>query len=235
MSTTATIEKGAAASQNGASATASGSTANGAAAGANNAVAGPNLAATNQVLDALFREARSYSVWQDRKLEPGTIQKLYDLVKMGPTAANTNPARFIFIESDEAKQRLLPTLPEMNRQKAAAAPVVVIVAYDLEFWQKLDKLMPHRDYKPWYSSDPEYSHFTAFQSSSLQAAYLITAARALGLDAGPMHGNRDDVKKEFFPDKPWELNFVIALGYGVKDSVFPRLPRLDFGEAAQIL
>ena len=162
-------------------------------------------------------------------------RKLYDLVKFGPTSANTSPARFVFVTSDEAKARLVPLMPEMNREKTRTAPVVVLIAYDLQFFEKLDKLMPHRDYKPWFTGNPAYAQKTAMQSGTLQGAYLMLAARSLGLDCGPMLGDDDKINAEFFPDSSWRLNFVCALGYGVKEKLFPRLPRLDFDEAAQIL
>jgi 3-hydroxypropanoate dehydrogenase len=186
-------------------------------------------------LDLLFREARSFSFWQPRPVEDSVIRKLYDLLKFGPTSANTTPARFVFVTSNAAKARLVPLMPEMNREKTASAPVVVLVAYDLKFYEKLDKLMPHRDYKPWFVGNPAYAEKTAKQSGTLQGAYLMLAARSLGLDCGPMLGNDDQINVEFFPDSSWRLNFVCALGYGVKEKLFPRLPRLDFDEAALIL
>jgi len=186
-------------------------------------------------LDLLFREARSFSFWQPRPVEESLIRRLYDLLKLGPTSANTSPARFVFVTSDEARARLVPLMPEMNREKTRSAPVVVLVAYDMEFYQKLGKLMPHRDYKPWFAGNPPFAEKTAVQSGTLQGAYLMLAARSLGLDCGPMLGNDDQINAEFFPDSSWRLNFVCALGYGAREKLYPRLPRLDFDEAAVIL
>ena len=186
-------------------------------------------------LDLLFREARSFSYWQPRPVEESLIRKLYDLLKLGPTSANTSPARFMFVTGNEAKARLVPLMPEMNREKTRTAPVVALVAYDLKFYEKLDKLMPHRDYKPWFAGNPAFAEKTATQSGTLQGAYLMLAARSLGLDCGPMLGNDDQINAEFFPNSSWRLNFVCGLGYGMKEKLFPRLPRLDFDEAAVIL
>ena len=186
-------------------------------------------------LDQLFRQARSYSFWQPRAVEESVVHRLYDLVKFGPTSANTSPARFVFVMSDEGKARLVPLMPEMNQEKTRTAPVVALIAYDLRFYDKLDKLMPHRDYKPWFVGNPAQAEKTAKQSGTLQGAYLMLAARALGLDCGPMLGDDEKINAEFFPDSSWRVNFVCALGYGVKEKLFPRLPRLDFDEAARIL
>jgi len=186
-------------------------------------------------LDQLFRQARSYSFWQPRMVEESVIRRLYDLVKFGPTSANTSPARFVFVMSDEAKARLVPLMPEMNQEKTRTAPVVALIAYDLKFYDKLDKLMPHRDYKPWFTGNPAAAERTAKQSGTLQGAYLMLAARSLGLDCGPMLGDDEKLNAEFFPDSSWRVNFLCALGYGVKEKLFPRLPRLDFDEAARIL
>lgn len=189
----------------------------------------------NHALDLLFREARSFSSWQERPVEPELLRQLYDLMKWAPTSANSSPARFVFLTSEEAKARLIPALPEQNRAKAAAAPVVVLIAYDLEFWKRLDKLMPHRDYKPWFSENPDFAGKTAQQSGTLQAAYLMLAARSLGLDCGPMLGDDDKVNAEFFADSSLRINFVCALGYGDRNKLYPRLPRLDFEEAVTVL
>jgi len=185
-------------------------------------------------LDQLFREARSFSKWQDKPVEPELIKELYELLKFGPTSANTSPARFLFLTTPEAKERLAAVLPEMNQAKTRTAPVVAVVAYDLEFHHKLDKLMPFRDIKAWFS-EPAQALRTATQSGTLQGAYLILAARALGLDCGPMLGDLDAIDKEFFQGTTWHANFVCALGYGDRGQLHPRLPRLDFEEAVTIL
>lgn len=192
----------------------------------------PRLEAS--ALDQLFREARTATKWLEAPVDPTLIQELYELLKWGPTSANTSPARFVFLTSDEAKARLVGLLPEGNQEKARTAPVVVLVAYDLEFHQKLDKLMPYRDLKPWFSN-PDVAAQTAAQSGTLQGAYLILAARALGLDCGPMLGDLGAIDREFFEGTTWKTNFVCALGYGDRAQLHPRLPRLDFEEAARIL
>lgn len=192
----------------------------------------PRLEAS--ALDQLFREARTATKWLDAPVDPALIQELYELLKWGPTSANTSPARFVFLTSDEAKGRLVKLLPEGNQEKARTAPVVVLVAYDVEFFHKLDKLMPYRDLKPWFSK-PEVAAQNAAQSGTLQGAYLILAARALGLDCGPMLGDLEAIDREFFEGTTWKTNFVCALGYGDRAQLHPRLPRLDFEEAARIL
>jgi 3-hydroxypropanoate dehydrogenase len=185
-------------------------------------------------LDQLFREARSFSKWQDKPVADELIEELYELLKFGPTSANTTPARFLFLTTPAAKERLASRLPEMNQEKARTAPVVAVVAYDLEFYHKLDKLMPFRDIKSWFA-DPAQALRTATQSGTLQGAYLILAARALGLDCGPMLGDLDQIDREFFAGTTWRANFVCALGYGDRDQLHPRLPRLDFDEAVTVL
>ncbi len=199
-----------------------------------NVTASPSQRLDHAVLDQLFREARSFSKWQDRPVAPELIEELYDLVKFGPTSANTSPARFVFLTGAEARERLAKILPEGNQEKTRTAPVVAVVAYDLEFFHKLDKLMPFRDLKPWFSK-PEVAAQAAAQSGTLQGAYLIMAARALGLDCGPMLGDLDAINREFFEGTTWKANFVCALGYGDRTQLHPRLPRLDFDEAVQVL
>jgi len=185
-------------------------------------------------MDQLFHEARSYSKWQTRPVERAILEEIYELLKYGPTSANTSPARFLFLTTEEAKSRLVPLLPEGNKEKAGTAPVVAIVAYDLEFFHKLGKLMPYRDLKPWFS-DPTQAERTAIQSGTLQGAYLMLAARAFGLDCGPMLGDMKKIDEEFFEGTSWHANFLCCLGHGDRAQLHPRLPRLDFGEAARIL
>lgn len=195
----------------------------------------PTVKLANPALDQLFREARSFSQWQDKPVSPQLIEEIYDLLKFGPTSANTSPARFLFLTTPAAKARLVPLLPEMNQEKARTAPVVAIVAYDMEFYHKLDKLMPYRDIKPWFTGDPAQAIRTATQSGTLQGAYLIMAARAMGLDCGPMLGDLDKIDQEFFGANTWRSNFICALGYGDRSQLHPRLPRLDFDEATKTL
>lgn len=187
-------------------------------------------------LDQLFRTARTQNAFQDRPVEDSQLRALYDLLKWGPTAANSTPARFVFVKSAEAKQKLAPALSEGNLAKTLAAPVTVIVGYDEDFHEKLPYLFPHTDAKSWFDGPREGRHEAAFRNGSLQGAYLMLAARALGLDAGPMSGfDNAKVDAAFFAGTAIKSNFLINLGYGDPSGVFPRLPRLSFDEAARIV
>lgn len=186
-------------------------------------------------LDQLFRAARTQNAFQDRPVEDSQLRALYDLLKWGPTAANATPARFVFVKSAEAKQKLAPALSEGNLAKTMAAPVTVIVGYDEDFHEKLPYLFPHTDAKSWFDGPREGRHEAAFRNGSLQGAYLMLAARALGLDAGPMSGfDNAKVDEAFFAGTAIKSNFLVNLGYGDPAGVFPRLPRLSFDEAARI-
>ena len=177
-------------------------------------------------LDQLFRTARTHNKF-DGEVGDDTLRALYELVKLGPTTANSCPGRFVFVKSAEAKAKLGPALDEGNRAKTLAAPVTVIVAYDLGFYEKLPYLFPHTDAKSWFDSKSEADLTTiALRNSSLQGAYLIMAARALGLDTGPMSG---------FDHSRVRSNFLVNLGRGDFAEVFARSPRLPFDEAAEIL
>lgn len=190
----------------------------------------------NTPLDTLFREARTFSAWQPRPVEPELLHELYDLLKYGPTAANTTPARFVFLTTEESKARLVPLMSEGNRKKTQAAPVVTLIAYDLEFFNKLDKLRPFGNTKAQFEGNPALSEMNARQSGTLQGAYLILAARSLGLDCGPMGGfDAEKVNAEFFAGTSLRINFVCSLGYGDRENLLPRLPRLDFEETVTIL
>jgi len=190
----------------------------------------------DKVLDQLFRDARTHTAWQARPVEPATMQALYDLVKMGPMSANSSPARFVFVTSPEGKARLKPCLAPGNVEKTMAAPVTVIVGYDTEFYEKLPTLFPHADERSWFVGNASLAQDTAFRNSSLQGAYLILAAHALGLDCGPMSGfDPAKVDSAFFPDGKIKSNFLINLGYGGATALYPRSPRLSFGEACQIV
>ena len=187
-------------------------------------------------LDQLFRTARTQNAFQDRPVEDSQLRALYDLLKWGPTAANATPARFVFVKSAEAKQKLAPALSEGNLAKTMAAPVTVIVGYDEDFHEKLPYLFPHADAKSWFDGPREGRHEAAFRNGSLQGAYLMLAARALGLDAGPMSGfDNAKVDAAFFAGTAIKSNFLVNLGYGDPAGVFPRLPRLSFDEAARIV
>jgi len=191
--------------------------------------------ADDKVLDQIFREARTHSAWQPRPVSPATLERLYDLCKMGPTSANSSPARLVFVTSPAAKARLRPCLAPGNVDKTMAAPVTVIVGFDTEFYERLPVLFPHADARSWFVGKPTLIHDTAFRNSSLQGAYLIVAARALGLDCGPMSGfDAAKVEAEFFPDGKVKANFLINLGYGDPKALYPRNPRLSFAEACRI-
>lgn len=183
-------------------------------------------------LDQLFLQARTHNAWQQKPVSDETVRALYDLLKWAPTAANSNPARFAFVRSAAAKARLMPCLSPGNVDKIAAAPCCVIVAYDSQFHDLLPKLFPSRDMRSGFAGKPELITETAKRNSALQGAYLILAARALGLDAGPMSGfDHAALDAEFFPDGRWKSNFLCNIGYGEHDKLFPRNPRLDFEEA----
>lgn len=187
-------------------------------------------------LDQLFRKARTHNGWQDKPVSDETLRALYDLLKWGPTSANSSPARFVFVKSAEAKQRLKPALAPGNLDKTLAAPVVVIVAHDTAFYEQLPKLFPHTDARSWFVGNAPLIEKTAFRNGTLQGAYLMIAARALGLDCGPMSGfDNDKVDKEFFAGTTVRSNFLINLGYGDPSKLHSRGPRLAFDEAAQIL
>ncbi len=191
----------------------------------------------DSALDALFRQARSYNRWRDEPVSDVTLEALYELLRWGPTSANSQPGRFLFLRSDTAKERLRPYLSEGNVDKAMTAPVVTIIAYDTRFYDRLGDLFPHRpEARDWFADDPALAEETAFRNSTLQGAYLIMAARALGLDCGPMSGfDRAGVDREFFPGGRIRSNFLCALGHGSEERLFPRSPRLAFAEACRIL
>ncbi|MDQ8028091.1 MAG: malonic semialdehyde reductase [Brevundimonas sp.] len=191
---------------------------------------------SDAALAQLFTEARSRNGWTDRPVPEALLRKLYDLTKFGPTAVNNTPARFVFVTSPEAKARLIPLMSEGNQAKTAQAPVTVIIGQDLDFHEHLPTLFPHAPgAKDWFG-DEAMRRESAFRNSSLQGGYLTIAARALGLDVGPMSGfDAAAVKAEFFPDSNVEPNFIMNLGYGSDENLFPRSPRLSFEEAAEVL
>jgi len=191
---------------------------------------------SSDVLDQLFRQARTHSAWLPNRVSAETLREVYELARMGPTSANSSPARFVFLESEVAKARLLPALSATNVEKTKTAPVNVIVAWHTEFYEKLPKLFPHFDMRPIFSGNPALAEENALRNSSLQGGYFILAARALGLDCGPMSGfDKVKVNAEFFPDGKWKVNFLCNLGYGDRSKLFPRNPRLDFDEACKVL
>jgi 3-hydroxypropanoate dehydrogenase len=205
----------------------------------------------DDALDQVFRKARTYSAWLDKPVTDEIIRQIYDLMKWGPTSANCCPARFLFIRSPEAKERLRPTLSPGNVDKTMRAPVTAIIAYDLLFFEKLPRLFPHSPAtRERFASNPQLVEATAKRNSSLQGAYLIVAARALGLDCGPMSGfdnakvdeeffgagkECEGCEQEFFPAGHVKSNFLCNLGYGDPSKLFPRGPRLEFNEACSLL
>ncbi|MDW3685990.1 malonic semialdehyde reductase [Cupriavidus sp. CV2] len=186
-------------------------------------------------LGTLFSEARSHNGWTAEPVSDALLQQIYMLARMGPTSANCSPGRFVFVRTPEGKQRLAPALSKGNLEKTLSAPVTVISAWDTAFYDKLPILFPHADAKSWFTGSPTAAHETAFRNGTLQAAYLILAARSLGLDAGPMSGfDQAKVNAEFFGGTTWTANFLINLGHGDASKVFGRLPRLDFTDACAL-
>jgi 3-hydroxypropanoate dehydrogenase len=188
-------------------------------------------------LDQLFREAHTHNKFTEEPISDDTLHELYDLLKWGPTSANSSPARFLFLRTRAAKERLAPALSAGNHDKTMAAPVTVIVAYDPRFYDHLPRLFPHnQEARSWFTSNEALAATTAFRNGTLQGAYLILAARALGLDVGAMSGfDNDKVDQEFLRGRGWRSNFLVNLGHGDPAGVFPRSPRLDFDEACQLL
>jgi 3-hydroxypropanoate dehydrogenase len=209
------------------------------------------MAVDDKTLDQLFREARTFNAWLDKPVGDDTLRKLYDLAKWGPTSANSSPARFVFIRTKQARERLRPALAPSNVDKVMTAPVTVIIAYDLRFYEKMPKLFPHNPgMATLFEKNPQLVEVTARRNSSLQGAYLIMAARAIGLDCGPLSGfdnaKLDEIffdagrecegcDQEFFPEGHVKSNFLCNLGYGDKSKLTPRLPRLKFEEACSLL
>lgn len=189
----------------------------------------------DRAFDQLFRTARTRNAWTERPVTEQQLRELYDLMKFGPTSANSSPARFVWVRSAEGKSRLAALAAPTNAPKILAAPVTVIVGYALDFAEQLPKLFPARgrDMQAHYSN-PLVAETTAFRNSSLQGAYLIIAARALGLDCGPMSGfNNEAVDSEFFANTRIKSNFICSIGYGSNENLFPRNPRLTFEEAGR--
>lgn len=187
-------------------------------------------------IDALFVSARTHNAWRPDPVSDEDLHRLYDIARMGPTSANSSPARFLFLRTQEAKERLRPALSAGNVNKTLAAPVVAIVAYDPAFYDRLPFLFPHADARSWFADNDELAEATAFRNGTLQGAYLIMAARAIGLDCGPMSGfDNALVDAEFLAEFGWKSNFLINLGHGDPAGLSPRLPRLEFDEACVLL
>ena len=193
--------------------------------------------ASNDDLDLIFRKARTHNAWLDKPVEDALLQQVYDLAKMGPTSANMCPLRIVFVKSREAKERLKPTLDAGNVDKTMAAPVTAILGMDIHFYEKLPKLFPHADAKAWFKDLPEpVLEYIALRNSSLQGAYFMLAARALGLDCGPMSGfDNAKVDAAFFAGTTVKSNFLCNLGHGDASKLFPRSPRLSFEEACKLV
>ena len=188
-------------------------------------------------LDQLFRKARTHNGWSPQAVPPALIRELYEMAALGPTASNAQPGRFVFLVSEEAKQRLIPHMAAGNQDKTLAAPVNVLIAHDLNFGEKIPQVFPQRpQFREVFAANPALAKETAFRNGSLQAAYLMLAARSLGLDCGPMSGfNAAGVNEAFFAGTGWEVNFVCNIGYGTDENLFPRNPRLAFEDACRIL
>lgn len=187
-------------------------------------------------LDQLFRKAHTHYAWLDKPVPETVLRELYDLAKWGPTTANSGPTRFVFVTSEAGKARLLPAMSDGNKDKTRTAPVNVIVAWDTEFYEQLPKLMPHADARSWFAGKPAAIEHVGKLNVGLQGAYMMLAARSLGLDCGPMGGfDAEAINREFFADGKYKVAFVCNLGYGDESKAFPRNPRLDFDEACQVL
>lgn len=186
-------------------------------------------------LDQLFREARTHSAWLPRPVDDSLLHQIFSLAIMGPTSANSSPGRFVFVKTAEAKEKLKPALSAGNVEKTMAAPVTVIVGMDMAFYEHLPKLFPHADARNWFAGNDEAIRATAMRNASMQGAYLILAARSVGLDAGPMSGfDACKVDEAFFAGTTIKSNFLINLGYGDRSKLRPRNPRFSFDEAARI-
>jgi len=187
-------------------------------------------------LATLFTEARTHNGWQARPVADELCQQMYDLAKWGATSANCSPARIVFVKSPAEKEKLLACMAPGNQDKTRAAPVTAIIGMDMAFFEKLPQLFPHADAKSWFVGNQPLIDSSAFRNSSLQGAYLMLAARALGLDCGPMSGfDADKINAAFFADSQVKVNFVCNIGYGDASKLFPRSPRLAFEEACKII
>lgn len=193
-------------------------------------------ALSSEALETLFTGARTHSAWLDKPVSDAQLADIYNLLRLGPTSANCSPARFLFVRSPEAKARLKAALSSGNIDKTMSAPVTAIVAWDPAFFEQLPTLFPYADARAWFTSSPELAEETVFRNSSMQAAYLIAACRALGFDTGPMSGfDREKVDTEFFSANGWKSNLLINIGYGDPEKAHTRLPRLAFEAACRVV
>ena len=191
---------------------------------------------SDENLDILFTKARSHKSWLNKEVTEDQIDQIYNLLKFAPTSGNCCPARFIFIKSDEAKERLMPTLDKGNIDKSMNAPYVVIISYDTEFYESLSILSPHTDAKASFIGKENKIKNTAEFNASLQGAYFIMATRSLGLDCCPMLGfSKEKLNQEFFPDGKNKSLFICGIGYGDSSKLYDRAPRLEFNQACTVL
>tara|TARA_B100001027_G_scaffold82464_1_gene56516 strand:+ start:1618 stop:2280 length:663 start_codon:yes stop_codon:yes gene_type:complete len=191
---------------------------------------------TDDQLNLLFGQARSMNGWKDQDVSDDMLYSLYELTKMGPTSTNSCPGRFVFIKSQKMKEKIKDALLPNNVDKCMTAPVITIIGYDLDFSDHMSKLFPHMDVAPMYKGNSDMNFATAFRNGSLQGAYLMIIARAMGLDCGPMSGfNNELVDELFFKDTNIKSNFLCCLGYGDPSKIFFRLPRLDFDDVCKII
>jgi 3-hydroxypropanoate dehydrogenase len=191
---------------------------------------------SDEALDRIFRKARTHRVWKPERIAEELLREIYELTALGPTSANSLPARFVFITSPAAKERLIPALAPGNVEKTRTAPVTAIVAYDTQFVESIRQMMKDPNALSFLNGNPAGIEETAFRNGTLQGGYFILAARALGLDCGPMSGfDPAKVNQEFFPDGRWKANFLCNLGYGDGSKMPPRAPRLEFEEACRVL
>ena len=189
---------------------------------------------TGGILETLFRDARTFSYWQQRPVPEALVEAAFELARLGPTSGNCQPMRPVLVSSQAAKERLLPCVSTGNHEKVRTAPITAIIAYDREFFELLPRLYPHADARGWFTTNAALVEETGLRNSSLQGAYFILALRAQGLDCGPMSGfDTDKVDAVFFPDHRWRANFLVNIGYGDRHRLRPRLPRLGFDEVAR--
>ncbi|MGE5267377.1 MAG: malonic semialdehyde reductase [Deltaproteobacteria bacterium] len=189
----------------------------------------------SSALSTLFTDARTHNAWQKTDVPDGVLRELVELMRWAPTSANMSPARIVFVKSEDAKAKLKPLLMEGNVEKTMAAPVTAIIGHDLKFYEHLPKLFPHADARSWFAGNDEFIKVSAFRNGSLQAGYFILAARALGLDCGPMSGfDNAGVDAAFFPGTEIKSNILVNLGYGDPKGLYPRSPRFTFDEIARI-
>lgn len=190
----------------------------------------------SSALATLFTSARTHNAWLNKPVSDELCQQIYELAKWGPTSANSSPARVVFVKSSSGKEKLVPCMSPGNQEKTKLAPVTAIIAMDMEFYEKLPQLFPHDDARSWFVGNQPVIDATAFRNSTLQGAYLMLAARAYGLDCGPMSGfDADKINATFFANSSVKVNFICNLGYGDASQLFPRSPRLSFEEACKII